>query len=135
MGKLQEFLMQGMAAEPVTAEVAVAGFPHPFSVKSISEAENKALRKSCQRTSLDKKTHQKSTETDQDLYNNRLVAACCVDPNFKDAELQETYGVVGAEALIDKVLKPGQFIEVLLAVQEVNGFSDSVNDLRDEAKN
>lgn len=135
MGKLQEFLMQGEAAEPVTAEVAVVGFPHPFFVKSISEAENKALRKSCQRTSLDKKTHQKSVETDQDLYNNRLVAACCTDPNFKDAQLQERYGVVGAEALIDKVLKPGQFIEVLLAVQEVNGFSSDINELRDEAKN
>jgi hypothetical protein len=135
MGKLQEFLMQGGAAEPVTAEVAVAGFPHSFTVKSISEAENKALRKSCQKTNLDKKTHQKSVETDQDLYNNRLVAACCVEPNFKDAGLQEAYGVVGAEVLIDKVLKPGQFVEVLLAVQEVNGFTDSVNDLRDEAKN
>ena len=42
---------------------------------------------------------------------------------------------MGAEALIDVLLKPGQFIDLLLGVQEINGFTDDVNDLRDEAKN
>lgn len=127
--------MLGESAAEETIEVAVAGFPHPFVVRSITEGENKALRKSCQKVNMDKKTHQKSVETDQDLYNNRLVAACCVEPNFKDAQLQGKYGVMGAEALIDRLLRPGQFIELLLAVQEVNGFTDDVNDLREEAKN
>ena len=84
---------------------------------------------------FNKKTHQKQTETNQDLYNNRLVVACCVEPNFKDAELQKKYGVMGAEDLIDALLKPGQFIDLLLAVQELNGFTDDINDQRDEAKN
>ncbi len=134
MGKLTEFLM-GSQVDTATAEVTVAGFPHPFTVKSITEGENKQLRKSCQNVHFDKKTHQRTVETDQDLYNDRLVAACCVEPNFKDAALQEHYGVVGAEALIDKLLKPGQFIELLLAIQEVNGFREDLNELRDEAKN
>ena len=135
MGKLQDFLMENEDKIQATAEVAVSGFPVPFTVKSITEGENKALRKSCQKVSLDKKTHQKSTETDQDLYNNRLVIACTVDPNFKDASLQAKYGVMGAEDLIDVLLKPGQFIDLLLGVQEINGFTDDVNELRDEAKN
>ena len=42
---------------------------------------------------------------------------------------------MGAEALIDALLKPGQFIDLLLAVQEVNGFTEDINDQRDEAKN
>lgn len=135
MGKLQEFLMgQGDAGE-VTTEVVINQFPVPFTIRSITEGENKAIKKSCQRTSFDKRTHQKEVETDQDLYNNRLVAACCVDPNFKDAELQAKYHVRGAEDLIDVLLKPGQFIDLLLAVQDVNGFSDDINELRDEAKN
>ena len=142
MGKLQEFLMTNEENAQATAEVAVSGFPVPFTIKSITEGENKALRKSCQKVTFDKKTHQKTTDTDQDLYNNRLVlynarlvAACCVDPNFKDADLQAKYGVMGAEALIDVLLKPGQFIDLLLGVQEINGFTDDVNDLREEAKN
>lgn len=134
MGKLMEFLMKD-TAEPVTTEVTLAGFPHPFVVKSITEGENKELRKSCQKTSFDKRTHQKSVETNQDLYNNRLVIACCVEPNFKDADLQAHYGVVGAEALIDRILKPGQFVDLLMAVQEINGVTDDLNELRDEAKN
>ena len=84
---------------------------------------------------FDIKRRQKSAETDSDLYNSRLVAACCVSPNFKDAQLQAKYGVVGAEALIDAMLKPGQFIDLLLAVQEINGFSSDMDELRDEAKN
>lgn len=99
MGKLQEFLMSNQDDIQATAEVAVSGFPVPFTIKSITEGENKAIRKSCQKITFDKKTHQKTTETDQDLYNNRLVIACCVDPNFKDAELQAKFGVMGAESL------------------------------------
>lgn len=134
MGKLQEFLMEQDIGTTQT-EVQIAPFPFPFVVKSITEAENKAIRKSCQKISFDKKTRQKQIETDTDLYNSRLVVACCVEPNFKDAALQEKYGVRGAEDLIDRLLKPGQYTDLLIAVQEINGFTDDVNDLRDEAKN
>jgi len=134
MGKLQEFLMEQEIGE-VQTEVEIAPFPFPFIVRSITEAENKAIRKTCQKVSFDKKTRQKQIDTDTDLYNSRLVVACCVDPNFKDAEFQEKHGVRGAEDLINKILNPGQYTDLLLAVQEINGFTDDVNDLRDEAKN
>ena len=42
---------------------------------------------------------------------------------------------MGAGALIDVLLKPGQFVDLLVAIQDVNGFTDDVNDLREEAKN
>ena len=135
MGKLQDFLMEQDVAAQAQVEVAIAPFPFPFVVKSITEAENKAIRKTCQKISFDKKTRQKQIETDTDLYNSRLVVACCVEPNFKDAALQEKYAVRGAEDLIDRLLKPGQYTDLLIAVQEINGFADDVNDLRDEAKN
>ena len=63
MGKLQEFLMTNEENAQATAEVAVSGFPVPFTIKSITEGENKALRKSCQKVTFDKKTHQKTTDT------------------------------------------------------------------------
>ena len=135
MGKLMDYLMAEEMISTAEMEVSVAGFPHPFQVKSITEGEHKELKKGCQKVTFDKKTHQKQVELDQNLYNNRLVATCCVEPNFKDAQLQARYGVMGAEALIDRILKPGQFIEVMIAVQEVNGALDQMDDLRDEAKN
>lgn len=135
MGKLQEFLLQKTEVQESTAEISISPFPFPFVVKSITEGENKQIRKSCQKITVDKKTHQKQIDTDTDLYNSRLVVACCVEPNFKDAELQEKFGVRGAEALIDRILNPGQYTNLLLAIQEINGFTDDINDLRDEAKN
>ena len=52
MGKLQEFLMEQDIGTTQT-EVQIAPFPFPFIVKSITEAENKAIRKSCQKTDFD----------------------------------------------------------------------------------
>ena len=132
MGKLQDFLMESDIRTEKT-EVQIAPFPFPFVIQSITEGENKAIRRSCQKANFDKRTRQKQTDTD--LYNSRLVAACCVEPNFKDAALQEKYGVRGAEDLINRVLNPGQYTDLLLAIQEINGFSDDINDLREEAKN
>lgn len=135
MGKLQEFLMQDKQVIDQTIEVPINGFPFPFLVKAITEGENKIIKKSCMKTTFDRKTHQKQSDLDSDLYNSRLVTACCVDPNFKDAALQELYGVRGAEDLIDVMLKPGQYIDLIMAVQDVNGFTDDINDLVEEAKN
>ncbi len=135
MGKLQEFLMQGQPGGQETVEVSTASLPFPFLVKAITEEENKAIRRSCRKTIMDPKTRQRQEYTDQDLYNTRLVAACCVEPNFKDAEFQASRGVLGAEELINKALNPGQFADLLMGVLKVNGFDDDINDLRDEAKN
>lgn len=127
--------MKNTMETELTAELTIKPFPFPFVVKSITEGENKEIRKGCQKTTFNKKTHQKETETDSDLYGNRLVIACCVEPNFKDAELQKKFGVLGAEALLDKLLNPGQFAELLSKVQEMNGFDSDINELVDEAKN
>lgn len=137
MGKLQEFLMKDdKTGKPVETTVKVAGLPIPFTIHSITEAENKEIRRSCQKVTFDKKTHKRETETDNDLYNTRLVIACCSDPNFKDAEFQRAKGVGSAEALVNLILSPGQFIDLLMGVQDVNGFTaEDINDLRDEAKN
>ena len=135
MGKLDEFLQNDFIAEEKTQEVEIKGFPYPFKIKSITEGENKEIRNTCKKVTFDKKTHQKDTEVDSDLYNNRLIIACCVEPNFKDAETQKRQGVVGAEKLLDKILDPGQYTDLLLAVQSILGFSDDINDLTEEAKN
>ena len=142
MGKLQDFLLNNKPQAAGEIEVVVSkrfldkdGAPIPFKIRAISEAENKKIRNSCQRTTINKKTHQKETETDTNAYMNKIVIESTVDPNFKDASLQEKMGVMGAEALLDTLLLPGEYAELLAAVQEVNGFNDDFDDLRAEAKN
>lgn len=135
MGRLEDFLLQADVLDTTTeTEVTIAPFPFPFRVKSITEGQNKAIRKECEKVNIDKKTRQKQVDVDKDLYMNRLVIACTVEPNLKSAELQARYGVLGAEALLDKLLKPGQFADLLQAVQDINGFAD-INEQIDDAKN
>ena len=135
MGKLQEFLLNEYDAAPVETDVEIKGFPFPFRVKSIKQEQNKAIEASCKKITFNKKTHQKEVETDQAVYATKLIAACCIEPNFKDAELQAKFGVMGEEALIEKILNSGQYADLLRAVSEVNGFGTDINDLVEEAKN
>ncbi len=133
MSQLMDFLLQYGPKEGETAQVDIQGFPHPFVVRSITQGESVALRKACQRSVLDPKTNQRYTHTDGDLLNDRLIVACCVEPNLKDADLQKRFGVMGAEALLGVLLKPFQYGDLLLAVQRINGAQD-VQEARDCAK-
>ncbi len=135
MGQLTDFLMKDYEQEQVEREVIIAPFPYPFVLRSISQAENKEIEKSCEKKKFNPKTKQADVETDRILYISRLLIACCVEPNFKDAELQARFGVMGAEALVEKLLTPGQYGNLLNAVQELNNFDDDINGLVDEAKN
>lgn len=135
MGKLTEFLTANKVDSNITTEVEIKPFPFPFVVKSITEAENKLIRKSCQTAEYNKKTHQKELQTDTQTYLTKLVVACTVDPCFKDAELQAAYDVVGAEALVEKLLTPGQYAALLQAVNDINSFDNDMEELVEEAKN
>ena len=64
-----------------------------------------------------------------------MCVACTVYPNLNDVELQDSYGVKGADALLKKMLKPGEFTEYKAKVMEVNGYDLSMEELVDEAKN
>lgn len=135
MGKLQDFLLNEYDAAPVETEVEIKGFPFPFVVKSIKQEQNKAIEAACKKVTFNKKTHQKEVETDQALYATKLIAACCLEPNFKDAALQSKFGVMGEDALIEKLLDSGQYADLLRAVSDVNGFGTDINDLVEQAKN
>lgn len=54
---------------------------------------------------------------------------------MNDAQLQDSYHVMGADALLKKMLMPGEYNEYLLKVQEINGFDVANDDLVAEAKN
>lgn len=134
MSKFQDFLSKrDISAEK--REVKIPGIPFPFVIQPIGQVENKAIKKACTETYTDKKTGQRITDTDVDKYNNRLITACCIEPNFKDAAWQEQAGVRGEDALIEKVLKPGEYIDLLIAVQEACGFDTDINQKIEEAKN
>ncbi|MBY9078308.1 phage portal protein [Paenibacillus sp. HN-1] len=140
MSDLSFFFAQN-AAGPTTEDFVVStrfkdkdGKPIPWKLQSISEEDNKAIRKSATKRNKGK-YGQYTTETDSDDYVAKLVVASVVYPDLKSAELQKSYGVLGAEVLLRKMLLPGEFAALVDRVQSLNGFDQDINELVEEVKN
>ena len=114
----------------------VKGEPVKWKLKAIDSDLDEALRKECtKRVPIPGKRGQYNQETDTDKYIGKMCVACTVYPNLNDVELQDSYGVKGADALLKKMLLPGEYTEYKAKVMEVNGYDMSMEELVDEAKN
>lgn len=112
------------------------GKPMGWEIGCITSSEDEALRKAAtKRIPVPGKRNQFTQDLDVNLYLGRLAAKCTVFPNLDDAELQNSYHVMGADALLKTMLTPGEYADYLLKVQEVNGFDATFEDEVDEAKN
>ena len=112
------------------------GKPVEWEIKAIDSELDELLRKECtKRVPIQGKRGQYNQETDTDKYIAKMCVACTVYPNLNDAELQDSYGVKSADALLKKMLKPGEYTEYKAKVMEVNGYDMSMEELVDEAKN
>ena len=107
-----------------------------WEIKTISATEDEALRKACaKRVPVPGKKNQYQRETDYDMYLGKLAVACTVFPDLNNADLQNSYHVMGGEALLKAMLTPGEYAEYVSKVQEVCGFDTTLQDEVDEAKN
>ena len=114
----------------------VKGKPVQWEIKAIDSDTDEAIRKECtKRVPIAGKRGQYNNETDTDKYIGTMCVACTAYPNLNDAELQDPYGVKGADALLKKMLLPGEYTEYKAKVMEVNGYDMSMEELVDEAKN
>lgn len=134
--------MAGASAKPETVKYAASkrfvanGKPVEWEIKPISSDLDEAIRKECtKKVPVPGKRGQYNQETDTDKYIGKMCVACTVYPNLNDAELQDAYGVKSADALLKKMLLPGEYTEYKAMVMEVNGFDMSMEELVDKAKN
>jgi len=138
MSSLQAFFAQNVQAEIVEEFVVSERFkdengkPIPWKIRALRESENAEIRKAA--TKRVKVKGQYVPELDHEVYVAKLIAESVVFPNLKDAELQKSYGVLGAEELLRKMLLAGEYSKLAQKVQEINGFED-VNELAEEVKN
>ena len=115
---------------------AEKGKPVEWEIKPIDSDLDEMLRKECtKKVPVVGKRGQYNQEVDTDKYMGKMCVACTVYPNLNDAELQDAYGVKSADALLKKMLLPGEYIEYKAKVMEVNGYDMSMEELVDEAKN
>lgn len=133
--------MNGKATTETTKYVASKRFankgkPVEWEIKPIDSDLDERLRKECtKKVPIVGKRGQYNQETDTDKYIGKMCVACTVYPNLNDAELQDSYGVKDAEALLKKMLLPGEYTEYKAKVMEVNGYDMSMEELVEEAKN
>lgn len=58
---------------------------------------------------------------DEKRYEGAVLAESVVFPDLKNAALQNSYGVVGAERLLARLLLAGEYDRLRMAVEEING--------------
>ncbi|CAG7616983.1 putative protein YqbN [Paenibacillus solanacearum] len=141
MSDLSVFFAQNASIE-VTEEVVVSERfkakdstqPVPWKLRSMTEEEDEYIRKAVTKR-VKGKNGVYTTETDHNEYLAKLAVTSVVFPNLKDVDLQKSYGVLGAESLLRKMLLPGEYTTLLQKVQEINGFDKDMNELVDEVKN
>lgn len=110
--------------------------PIEWELKPISIQRDEEIRKSCmKKVQVTGKRGQYTPELDFDKYIGKVSAECTVYPNLNSEELQNSWGVMGAENLLKAMLLPGEYGAYMEKVQEVCGFDISMDDKVEEVKN
>jgi hypothetical protein len=99
-----------------------------WEIRTLSGSEEEKIRIFCITEQNGKKVF------DNAKYLGKIAAASTVYPDLFSEKLQNSYGVWGEDDLLKEMLTAGEYIEYIKKVQEVNGFSKPINDLKDEAK-
>lgn len=140
MSDLSAFFAQNAAVE-ATEDFVVSdrfkgkdGAPVAWQLRSITASEDEDCRKAATKRTKGK-SGQQVTEVVTEEYLAKMAVACVAFPNLKDAELQKSYGVLGAEALLRKMLLAGEYVGLIQKVQEINGYDKDMSELIDDVKN
>lgn len=131
----------GQSSAEITEEFVVSvrfknaeGNPVAWKLRSITEEENQECRKAATRK-VKGKNGVFTPEIDPNDYMAKLMVSSVIYPDLKNSELQKSYGVLGAESLLRKMLLPGEFAALGERVQALNGFDRDMNELVDDVKN
>lgn len=132
---IKAFLLEDAQALEETKEIKFPQFAEPFVIRSLAADEFDAITKRATKRIKQNGTY--TQEVDQNKLVDEMVAGAVVTPDLNDAELQEFYGTIGnAAGTARKMLKAGQWGNLLSAIQELSGFEqESIDDLVGEVKN
>ena len=141
---LSAFFAQN-AGKPKKVEKAISkrfkdenGEPIKFVFKAITPAKDTELQNKSMKKKLitqGPKKGQYEQDFDPMYYQLLLTIESIEFPNLKDAELQNTYGVMDEVGLYNAMLLPAESVDAYAAAQEANGYEHSMKELVEEAKN
>ncbi|KYG90385.1 hypothetical protein A0U40_18290 [[Bacillus] sp. KCTC 13219] len=105
----------------------------PISPERDAELKSESTKRSL--ITQGKRKGQYNTDFDHFKYQRLLTVESIVFPNLNDKELQDSYGVLGADELLGKMLTIGEITDAAKVAQEVNGFEIELDELVEEVKN
>ena len=143
MGDLSRFLKKNKKTKDNLKIAATASFldengkPLLWEIRPLTTKEDNALRDDCTvDVQVTGKPGMFRPKFNANRYLAKMAVACVVYPNLNDKELQDSYGVMGAEQLIVEMLDdPGEYNVFMGQLQEYHGFDKTLQEKVDEAKN
>lgn len=101
-----------------------------WEIKPITSKRADMIREACTKQSG------KNFKVDSKKFNKMIAVECTVFPDLNNVELQNSYGVMGAENLIQELLDvDGEYQGYINKILDVCGYTKSEQELVDEAKN
>lgn len=122
---------------PVTKSlVDENGEPLLWEIKPLTTKEDEAIRESCTiEVPVKGKPNMYRPKVDMVKYQTKLMCAAIVSPDLNNAELQNSYGVMGAEELIKEMVdSPAEYNDLMMFVQKISGFKTLQEDVNDAKK-
>ena len=113
------------------------GNPLLWEIKPLTTKESEDIREACMvEVPVRGKNGMYRPKLDTMKYLAKMIVASVVTPNLYDAGLQDSYGVKTPEDLLREMVDdPGEYNDFAAFVQEYNGFTESLDDKVEEAKN
>lgn len=113
------------------------GKPLLWVIKPLSTTENDVLRDECTMdVPVKGKPNLYRPKLNTSRYIAKMICASVAEPNLNDKELQDSYGVMTPDELLKEMIDdPGEYSEFAAFVQQFNGFTATMEDAVEEAKN
>ena len=143
MSNISQFLKQNKKKRensfyaPTTSMTDEHGKPLEWEFKPLTSKENELIRDN---DTMDIQVTGKPNLFRQKLntakYLVDMIVASTVTPNLYDKNLQDSYGVKKPEDLVYEMIDdPGEYADLCSWVQKYQGFTKSLDDKVEEAKN
>lgn len=135
MSTLQDFL-NANPIDNLTEEVIVSerfkdanNNPLKFKVKAMTNDTFNDLRKRAT------KVKGRKVEFDASAFNLGVIIENTLDPDFKNAESLKKLNCTTPGQYVEKVLLPGEIVELASQIQRISGFDVEMEALVEEVKN
>lgn len=108
-----------------------------WEIKPLTTKENERIREDCTyEVQVKGKPNQFRPKINSNEYLARMIVASVVEPNLNNAELQDSYGVKTPEDLLKEMIDdPGEYSDFAVFIQQFNGFTETLDEEVEEAKN